>query len=178
MLSISGLDVAYGQSQVLWGVDLEVQAGELVCLMGRNGVGKTTLLKTAIGTVVVITIETATITNTFPNMDQTGTVVTTMTGTGTTRMTAILVTAKAILTRPTSTLTVAGWDTIGIAMIAATISIIPGSTAALSADLVPGTYGSWLVDALTGSGLTATTSRWPQLSTDIATTGIGTATGW
>ena len=49
MLSISGLDVAYGQSQVLWGVDLEVRAGELVCLMGRNGVGKTTLLKTTIG---------------------------------------------------------------------------------------------------------------------------------
>jgi urea transport system ATP-binding protein len=41
--------VAYGQSQVLWGVDLEVRAGELVCLMGRNGVGKTTLLKTTIG---------------------------------------------------------------------------------------------------------------------------------
>src|SRR5262249_16519294 len=49
MLSISGLDVAYGESRVLWGVDLEVRAGELVCLMGRNGVGKTTLLKTAIG---------------------------------------------------------------------------------------------------------------------------------
>src|SRR5438093_9502151 len=49
MLSISSLDVAYGQSQVLWGVDLEVRAGELVCLMGRNGVGKTTLLKTAMG---------------------------------------------------------------------------------------------------------------------------------
>ena len=49
MLSIRGLDVAYGQSQVLWGVDLEVRAGELVCLMGRNGVGKTTLLKTTIG---------------------------------------------------------------------------------------------------------------------------------
>ena len=49
MLSISALDVAYGQSQVLWGVDLEVRAGELVCLMGRNGVGKTTLLKTTIG---------------------------------------------------------------------------------------------------------------------------------
>jgi urea transport system ATP-binding protein len=49
MLSIKGLDVAYGESQVLWGVDLDVRAGELVCLMGRNGVGKTTLLKTAIG---------------------------------------------------------------------------------------------------------------------------------
>ena len=49
MLSVEGLDVAYGESQVLWAVDLEVAAGELVCLMGRNGVGKTTLLKTAMG---------------------------------------------------------------------------------------------------------------------------------
>ena len=49
MLSIEGLDVAYGESQVLWSVGLEVAAGELVCLMGRNGVGKTTLLKTAMG---------------------------------------------------------------------------------------------------------------------------------
>ena len=49
MLSVSRLDVAYGQSQVLWDVDLDVRAGELVCLMGRNGVGKTTLLKTAMG---------------------------------------------------------------------------------------------------------------------------------
>src|SRR5215472_3851167 len=49
MLSISALDVAYGQSQVLWGVSLEVRPGELVCLMGRNGVGKTTLLKSVMG---------------------------------------------------------------------------------------------------------------------------------
>ena len=49
MLSIEGLDVAYGESQVLWSVDLVVGPGQLVCLMGRNGVGKTTLLKTAIG---------------------------------------------------------------------------------------------------------------------------------
>lgn len=49
MLSIEGLDVAYGESQVLWSVGLDVAAGELVCLMGRNGVGKTTLLKTAMG---------------------------------------------------------------------------------------------------------------------------------
>ena len=49
MLSIEGLDVAYGESQVLWAATLEVAAGELVCLMGRNGVGKTTLLKTAMG---------------------------------------------------------------------------------------------------------------------------------
>ena len=37
------------RSQVLWGVDLEVPAGQVVCLMGRNGVGKTTLLKTVMG---------------------------------------------------------------------------------------------------------------------------------
>jgi len=49
MLSIEGLDVAYGESQVLWSVGFDVAAGELVCLMGRNGVGKTTLLKTAMG---------------------------------------------------------------------------------------------------------------------------------
>ena len=49
MLSIEALDVAYGESQVLWSVGFEVAAGELVCLMGRNGVGKTTLLKTAMG---------------------------------------------------------------------------------------------------------------------------------
>jgi urea transport system ATP-binding protein len=49
MLSIEGLDVAYGESQVLWSVGFEVAAGEVVCLMGRNGVGKTTLLKTVMG---------------------------------------------------------------------------------------------------------------------------------
>src|SRR4029078_1245192 len=45
MLEIRGLDVAYGESQVLWDVSLDVPAGGVVCLMGRNGVGKTTLLK-------------------------------------------------------------------------------------------------------------------------------------
>jgi urea transport system ATP-binding protein len=49
MLTVERLDVAYGGSQVLWGVDLRVGAGEVVCLMGRNGVGKTTLLKTVMG---------------------------------------------------------------------------------------------------------------------------------
>jgi urea transport system ATP-binding protein len=49
MLAVERLDVAYGGSQVLWGVDLAVAAGEVVCLMGRNGVGKTTLLKTVMG---------------------------------------------------------------------------------------------------------------------------------
>jgi urea transport system ATP-binding protein len=49
MLSVERLDVAYGGSQVLWGVDLEVPNGSVVCLMGRNGVGKTTLLRATMG---------------------------------------------------------------------------------------------------------------------------------
>ena len=49
MLEVSGLDVAYGESQVLWDVSLTVPAGRVVCLMGRNGVGKTTLLKAIMG---------------------------------------------------------------------------------------------------------------------------------
>lgn len=49
MLEIRGLDVAYGESQVLWDVSLDVPAGSVICLMGRNGVGKTTLLKSIMG---------------------------------------------------------------------------------------------------------------------------------
>jgi urea transport system ATP-binding protein len=49
LLSIEGLSAAYGESQVLWNVSLDVPAGSVVCLMGRNGVGKTTLLRTAMG---------------------------------------------------------------------------------------------------------------------------------
>ena len=49
MLTVERVDVAYGGSQVLWGVDLSVGAGQVLCLMGRNGVGKTTLLKTIMG---------------------------------------------------------------------------------------------------------------------------------
>jgi len=49
MLGVERLDAAYGGAQVLWGVHLRVGAGEVVCLMGRNGVGKTTLLKTVMG---------------------------------------------------------------------------------------------------------------------------------
>jgi urea transport system ATP-binding protein len=49
MLTVERLDAAYGGSQVLWGVDLDVRVGQVVCLMGRNGVGKTTLLKTVMG---------------------------------------------------------------------------------------------------------------------------------
>ena len=49
MLTVEQLDVAYGQSQVLWDVGFTVPAKSVVCLMGRNGVGKTTLLKAVMG---------------------------------------------------------------------------------------------------------------------------------
>ena len=49
MLQISGLNVYYGESHILRDVDLHVPAGQMVCLIGRNGVGKTTLLKTIMG---------------------------------------------------------------------------------------------------------------------------------
>ena len=49
MLRATGLDVSYGSAQVLYGVDLEVPSGSLTCLMGRNGVGKSTLLKALLG---------------------------------------------------------------------------------------------------------------------------------
>jgi urea transport system ATP-binding protein len=46
---IQGLSVGYGDSQILWDVHLQVPEGQVVCLMGRNGVGKTTLLKSVMG---------------------------------------------------------------------------------------------------------------------------------
>ena len=49
MLAIEQIDVAYGESQILWGVSLDVEPGRVVCLMGRNGVGKTTLLRAVMG---------------------------------------------------------------------------------------------------------------------------------
>jgi len=49
LLRISGLNVYYGESHILRNVDLRIPEGEMVCLIGRNGVGKTTLLKTVIG---------------------------------------------------------------------------------------------------------------------------------
>ena len=49
MLSVRGLQAAYGASQVLFGVDFEIRAGEVVTLLGRNGMGKTTTVRTIMG---------------------------------------------------------------------------------------------------------------------------------
>ena len=49
MLRIRDLHAGYGATPILFGVSLEVRPGEAVALLGRNGMGKTTLLKTAIG---------------------------------------------------------------------------------------------------------------------------------
>ncbi|KAB2922138.1 MAG: ABC transporter ATP-binding protein [Dechloromonas sp.] len=49
MLEIRGLEVAYGQSQVLFGIDLTMAEGEAVTLLGRNGMGKTTTLRALCG---------------------------------------------------------------------------------------------------------------------------------
>ncbi len=51
MFEIKNLNVAYGQSEVLHGIDLAVQPGEIVAVVGRNGMGKSTLMKSLIGTI-------------------------------------------------------------------------------------------------------------------------------
>ena len=51
MLNVSGLHVAYGESEVLHGLDFTVQPNEIVAIMGRNGMGKTTLMKSLMGIV-------------------------------------------------------------------------------------------------------------------------------
>lgn len=49
MLSVTGLNQFYGGSHTLWDVDLTVNPGARMCLMGRNGMGKTTILKCVMG---------------------------------------------------------------------------------------------------------------------------------
>ncbi len=51
MLEVSGLEAAYGESQVLFGIDLAVAPGEMVTLLGRNGMGKTTTISAIMGIV-------------------------------------------------------------------------------------------------------------------------------
>jgi branched-chain amino acid transport system ATP-binding protein len=49
LLTATGIDAGYGTMQVLWGVDLDVRPGETVLLLGANGAGKTTFLKSLVG---------------------------------------------------------------------------------------------------------------------------------
>jgi len=51
MLNVENLHVAYGQSEVLHGLDFKVRPDEIVAIMGRNGMGKTTLMKSLMGLV-------------------------------------------------------------------------------------------------------------------------------
>ena len=52
MLAVNAIDVFYGESQILTQLSLALGTGQVVCVMGRNGVGKTTLLKTIMGLLV------------------------------------------------------------------------------------------------------------------------------
>ena len=49
MIRINQVDQRYGGTQILWGLTLDIAEGSCTCIMGRNGVGKTTLLKTLMG---------------------------------------------------------------------------------------------------------------------------------
>src|ERR1700745_1481269 len=49
LLEVRDIHTAYGLSRVLFGVSLDVHAGECVCLLGRNGVGKTTTMRSIMG---------------------------------------------------------------------------------------------------------------------------------
>lgn len=51
MMQVQNYNVSYGQSQVLHGLEFEVNPGEIVALVGRNGMGKTTLMKSLMGIV-------------------------------------------------------------------------------------------------------------------------------
>jgi branched-chain amino acid transport system ATP-binding protein len=49
LLEVDGIETCYGLSQVLFGLSLSVRAGEMVALMGRNGMGKTTTIRSIMG---------------------------------------------------------------------------------------------------------------------------------
>jgi branched-chain amino acid transport system ATP-binding protein len=49
LLKVEGLEAAYGSSQVLFGIDLELKSGEVATLLGRNGMGKTTTVRALLG---------------------------------------------------------------------------------------------------------------------------------
>lgn len=52
LLVVRDLEVAYGEIQVLWGVDVAVPKGEIACLVGSNGAGKTTFMRAVSGLIV------------------------------------------------------------------------------------------------------------------------------
>jgi len=49
LLTLNGVDQYYGESHTLWNLNLAIEEGSITCLMGRNGVGKSTLLKSVMG---------------------------------------------------------------------------------------------------------------------------------
>ena len=49
LLTLDGVDQYYGESHTLWDLNLTIEEGSITCLMGRNGVGKSTLLKSIMG---------------------------------------------------------------------------------------------------------------------------------
>ena len=49
MLKINNYHVSYGQSEILHGINIDVKPGEIVAVTGRNGMGKTTLMKSIMG---------------------------------------------------------------------------------------------------------------------------------
>ena len=49
MLRVEGLTLHYGAAQILWGIDVEAPVGQVTCVLGRNGVGKTSLLRGIVG---------------------------------------------------------------------------------------------------------------------------------
>ncbi|HKL46489.1 MAG TPA: urea ABC transporter ATP-binding subunit UrtE [Roseovarius sp.] len=71
MLKVKELRSAYGESEVLHGLDLDVAPGEIIAIMGRNGMGKTTLMKTLMGIMPTrsgsVTVEDKTVTDLKPH---------------------------------------------------------------------------------------------------------------
>ncbi len=53
MLEINNMETSYGQSQVLYGIDLKINQGEVVTLIGRNGMGKTTTINSIMGLIKI-----------------------------------------------------------------------------------------------------------------------------
>ena len=49
LLEVDGIETCYGLSQVLFGLSLSIRSGEMVSLMGRNGMGKTTTIRSIMG---------------------------------------------------------------------------------------------------------------------------------